>query len=265
LFPNPVRVLPWLWQRFRSLWRQRIPAPSLSTEKEVSEKKDLSSKSHLWAPGDLVERLLDDISDIWVGATVVAFRGHDTEGNELYDVAYCDNGSIEQDVEGQDLRPRNLQLDMLPEVWECVGGCFREKQDLAALESLARNAQVASRKNASSWWSTAYHHRFGRCSPRCCFDRVDGAEGSRMAETAIADCVAAAELGLTPPERLSWKVRYQDLQKLNEGDALCLDCPDSPTAPGDAAYSVSGKKVSFGSSLGNMFFDPRLGHMVREG
>eukprot|EP00440_Ansanella_granifera_P014998 gb/GFBE01016302.1/.p1 GENE.gb/GFBE01016302.1/~~gb/GFBE01016302.1/.p1 ORF type:complete len:324 (+),score=63.67 gb/GFBE01016302.1/:1-972(+) len=235
---------------------------------------DSACRIQRWSLGDPVERLLDDVSDIWAGATVVAVHAGDGDGPELYDVAYADNGSVEHEVEGQELRARKVRLDLPSEIWESVGACFFEKQDIASFEALSRNPAAAVREKASLWWSVAYHERFGRCGPRCAFERALVAEGSQAAVKAVADCVVASALGLTQMERMPWKARYQELEKLTK-DNLWGECPPSPSSPGDAAYSVSGKKVSHGNSdgrlrygdnaLSGVFFDPRLGHMVREG
>merc|ERR1712100_394151 len=72
-----------------------------------------------WAAGDPVERLLDDISDIWAGAVVLHVRG---EG--LFDISYADDGSVECGVEGSELRPRKVRLDMPAEMWQGVGSCL---------------------------------------------------------------------------------------------------------------------------------------------
>jgi len=61
------------------------------------------SQAQDWAVGNRVERILDDVSDIWAGATVVAI--HDPRQN-VYDIRYVDDGSVERRVEGHELRRR---------------------------------------------------------------------------------------------------------------------------------------------------------------
>ena len=120
------------------------------------------------------------------------------------------------------------------------------EEDLAAFESISRNPWIAAQKQASLWWCTAYHERFGRCGPRCPFERLVGAEGSLVWRQCVASCVAAAALGLTAIERLTWKVRYQEMEALNR-DAWKMDSPKCPTSPGSPVYSISGKKVTAGN------------------
>jgi len=224
-----------------------------------------------WAPGSLVERLLDDISDIWVGAVVVAAR----EGG-LYDVEYPDDGSRERDGDGHELRPRNFRMDLPAEVWAYVGLCLYEKADLCAFEALARMPLAASRREAAVLWCTAYHERFSRCGPRCAFVRGSGPEGAAAAVRAIRGCVAAAELGLTPVDRLPWKARYADQERFAAPGWLHGPGSEAAAAaaPGDAAYGVSGKRARYehldgrlrygSNALSGWYFDPRLGRMVRE-
>ncbi|CAE8613053.1 unnamed protein product [Polarella glacialis] len=231
------------------------------------------------APGDLVERLLDDVSDIWSGAIIVKASNRCLlqSSIELYDITYADNGSLERDVEVEELRPRKVACDMPSEVWTFVGGCLGEKQDLVAFEALSRNPGTAAREKAHLWWCSVYHRRFGRCGPRCSFSFVSGAEGCAAAAQAVAICVATAILGQTPLDRLSWKARYQDQEVLTKPDwNFGADSNGgTPTAaPGDAAYSCSGKKATWMTMDGRLrygsdaitgsFFDPRLGCMVRE-
>lgn len=228
-----------------------------------------------WVPGDQVERLLDDVSDIWVGAVVLR---QSSGRDELYDVQYVDNGSIEHDVELQELRPRKVRLDLPVEVWTAVGVCLHEKQDLSTFEALGRAAAAAMKQKAQVWWCTAYHERFGRCCGRCTFERGQPSSWKANGEI-VTSCLAAAAQGLTPMDRLPWKTRFAEqemrwkrLHRVHWQSKA--DEEESGAAPGDVAYGASGKKVNYqnldgrlryGNKAQNgMYFDPRLGHMVRD-
>uniref|UniRef100_A0A7S4QB95 Uncharacterized protein n=1 Tax=Alexandrium monilatum TaxID=311494 RepID=A0A7S4QB95_9DINO len=218
-----------------------------------------------WAPGSLVERLLDDVSDIWVGAVVLAAHQGD-----IYDVEYPDDGSVERAVEGHELRRRNYRMDLPSEVWVYVAHCFYEKLDICAFEALARMPQAAAQRESKLLWCTAYHERFSRCGPRCTFVRGSGAVASAKA---IAGCVEAADLGLTPVDRMPWKARFAEQERFNT-PSWREEAPADAVTPGDAAYGVSGKKVRHShldgrlrygaNALSGWYYDPRLGRMVRE-
>ncbi|CAE8710353.1 unnamed protein product [Polarella glacialis] len=274
-FPTAEAALEELLQRNPC---QDIVKEAAADEVQTSAKSDPDPLLR-WAPGDLVERLLDDVSDIWSGAIIVKASNRCLlqSSIELYDITYADNGSLERDVEVEELRPRKVACDMPSEVWTFVGGCLGEKQDLVAFEALSRNPGTAAREKAHLWWCSVYHRRFGRCGPRCSFSFVSGAEGCAAAAQAVAICVATAILGQTPLDRLSWKARYQDQEVLTKPDwNFGADSNGgTPTAaPGDAAYSCSGKKATWMTMDGRLrygsdaitgsFFDPRLGCMVRE-
>mmetsp|Transcript_13088 Transcript_13088/g.24088 ORF Transcript_13088/g.24088 Transcript_13088/m.24088 type:complete len:299 (-) Transcript_13088:134-1030(-) len=210
-----------------------------------------------WKLGAAVERLLDDISNIWLGAEVIAVHDGDS-----YDICFVDDGSKEYDVEGCELRARKVRLEMPIEVWESVGSCLHDKQDLCTFQALARTPATASDRQACAWWCTSYHHRFGRCGPRCGFERIAGAEGAVMASRAVAACADAAAQGVSPADKVPWKARYVAQERLS--DPRLLPEYTATLEPGDVFYGVSGKKVSYNSPLKGMFFDPRLGRMVRE-
>jgi len=224
-----------------------------------------SSVRPRWARGSTVERLLDDMSNIWVGAIVLC-----ANGGELYDVEYEADGSIEYGVEGCELRARSFRLDLPTEIWCRVGCYFYEKQDLCSLEVLARASCLASQQEAQGWWCTAYHQRFGRCGPRCAFKRVNGAAGAMAATKAVASCVVTAALGLTPIERQPWKSRFVQQERCSSS---WYDDTRGPTQD-SGAYGLSGHRISYGhmdgrllygqNALGGMYFDPRLGRMIRE-
>jgi len=213
-----------------------------------------------WQPGSPVERLLDEMSDIWMGAVVCSVRSGD-----LYDIEYVDDGSRECEVEGCELRPRRTRLDLPSEVWERVGSCLHDKRDLCTFEALARMPCEAARQESQLWWCTSYHERFGRCSPRCCFERIVGAHGRIGAAKEVATCRSRAAEGLTNADKVPWKTRYIEQERLSDPDLKLLESyANSAATPGDTAYTVSGKKVTYGNSLSGMYFDPRLGRMVRE-
>jgi len=226
-----------------------------------------SSVRPQWTGGSTVERLLDDVSNIWVGAIVVC--GYE---GELYDVEYEADGSTEYGVEGCELRARSFRLDLPSEVWACVGCYFSEKHDLCSFEAVARAPFLASQQEAQGWWCTAYHQRFGRCGPRCAFKRVIGAAGAMDAMRAVASCAFTAALGQTPAERLPWKARFVQQERCSSN--WYDDTRLSTAAPGDGAFRLSGHRISYShldgrlqygeTALSGMYFDPRLGHMIRE-
>lgn len=206
----------------------------------------------------LVERLLDDISDIWVGASIV-----EDDGDGLYTICYEDNGSLESEVCDQELRPRQMRLDFPAEVWSAIGHCTYGKVDLCSFEVLVKGAHDASKINSSIWWCVAYHDRFGRCGPRCEFERLPGRLGAELLSKVARSCTELAAKGLTAIDRKSWKQRYVDHELWIETKGVF---DNSPGSPGNAAYAISGRKVDYsGGPTAGMFFDPRLGKMVREG
>lgn len=215
-----------------------------------------------WTPGDWVERLLDDISDIWTGAVVIAAHGGD-----IYDVEYADDNSVERGVEGSELRARKTRLDLPAEVWECVGGCLLGKADLCTFETVARAACAATKREGQRWWCVTYHDRFGRCGPRCLFRRSDGKTNMKVSRETVAECFDTASLGQTVVDRTPWKERYKEQERLH---AASLEYDRVESGPGDAAYSVSGKRVGDARSryaddtTVGWYFDPRLGRMVKE-
>mmetsp|Transcript_67458 Transcript_67458/g.208701 ORF Transcript_67458/g.208701 Transcript_67458/m.208701 type:complete len:249 (+) Transcript_67458:87-833(+) len=214
-----------------------------------------------WAPGALVERLLDDISDIWAGATVLAAR----EG-DLYDVQYADDQAVERGVEACELRARTVELNLPADVWVRAGGCLGDKFDLCALDSLARSPHAAAQRAAQAWWCVAFHQRFGRCNWQC--------EFAPMATAAYASAAAQQEatikcLRFTGSSAL-WKERYMARERHNtQGPA------EETVAVKNCAYATSGKAVNYSNmdgrlrygrnNLADMYYDPRLGCMVADG
>merc|ERR1712039_496389 len=79
----------------------------------------------------------------------------------------------------------------------------------------------------------------------------------------VSDCMKAAALGLTPVDNLPWKLRYMEQHLYNKPSLALEEGSGSPTSPGDAAYGVSGRKAKGQDLLKDMFYDPRLGRMVR--
>lgn len=142
-----------------------------------------AGQPHAWREGDLVERLLDDVSDIWAGATIL---GSTPDG--LYTLAYADNGSIEHEVEGCELRERKMRMDLPIEAWVFVGACLVEKEDLCTFEAVARGTREAHRQHGQDWWCVSYHAHLGSCGPLCRFVRVRGASSLRLAAAAARVC-----------------------------------------------------------------------------
>merc|ERR1712217_60508 len=121
--------------------------------------------------------------------------------------------------------------------------------------------RIASRREATRWWCFAYHARFGRCCPRCQFERVVGGKGWLDATKTVQKCAITAAAGMTPIDRMPWKTRYADQERLTEPNWSCHNQKDN--SPGDVAYSVSGKKLNLQRMRG-WYFDPRLGCRVKE-
>eukprot|EP00929_Paragymnodinium_shiwhaense_P103495 TRINITY_DN6703_c0_g1_i2.p1 TRINITY_DN6703_c0_g1~~TRINITY_DN6703_c0_g1_i2.p1 ORF type:complete len:155 (-),score=16.24 TRINITY_DN6703_c0_g1_i2:573-1037(-) len=134
----------------------------------------------MWAVGDQVERLLDDMTDIWMGAVIVAAHEQGRSGSVEYDIRYADDGALEKNVESSELRRRTAPLDLPAEVWELTGACLLDKMDLCNFEAISRAPSVATTRHGSLWWCTAFHARFGRCGARCPHVRVEGAIGVHL-------------------------------------------------------------------------------------
>jgi len=216
-----------------------------------------SGRGH-WCVGACVERLLDDVSDIWAGATVV---GIDAGG--LYSVAYADDGSVEHQVDGYELRPRKSRLEFPVEVWERIGSCMDGKLELTSFEVIVRRAREAAQEEAKVWWCSAYHDRFGICGPRCKFKRLAGRMGLVLLGETSRQCSKAAAQGLTSVDRKPWKERYSEQERFD----IASKNPQKNIkgTPGDSAYALCGRKVNLKNPTEGMFYDPRLGKMVREG
>uniref|UniRef100_A0A6T0Y0U4 Uncharacterized protein n=1 Tax=Alexandrium monilatum TaxID=311494 RepID=A0A6T0Y0U4_9DINO len=180
-----------------------------------------------WAPGSLVERLLDDVSDIWAGATVLAAR----EG-DLYDVQYADDQAVEHDVEGCELRKRTVELNMPADVWVRTGSCLSDKLDLCAVDCLARSPHTAAQRAQQAWWCVAFHQRFGRCSFQCEFSPMATAAYASAAaqQKATAKCLTS-----TGASRL-WKERYMARERNNAPCSV-----EETDSVNNYAYATSGK------------------------
>uniref|UniRef100_A0A6T0XTJ1 Uncharacterized protein n=1 Tax=Alexandrium monilatum TaxID=311494 RepID=A0A6T0XTJ1_9DINO len=214
-----------------------------------------------WAPGSLVERLLDDVSDIWAGATVLAAR----EG-DLYDVQYADDQAVEHDVEGCELRKRTVELNMPADVWVRTGSCLSDKLDLCAVDCLARSPHTAAQRAQQAWWCVAFHQRFGRCSFQCEFSPMATAAYASAAaqQKATAKCLTS-----TGASRL-WKERYMARERNNAPCSV-----EETDSVNNYAYATSGKAVSYSdmdgrlrygrNNVADMYFDPRLGCLVADG
>mmetsp|Transcript_34137 Transcript_34137/g.98286 ORF Transcript_34137/g.98286 Transcript_34137/m.98286 type:complete len:227 (+) Transcript_34137:104-784(+) len=215
----------------------------------------------LWPPGAMVERLLDDISDIWAGATVLAAY----EGG-LYDVQYADDQTVELGVEASELRRRTVEMDLPTEVWVRAGCCLSDKLDLCALDCLVRSAHVAAQHAEQAWWCVAFHERFGRCGCQCKFAPIAVAAYASAAaqQEATARCLRATGASQ------SWKERYCARERQNAPCAL-----EEVESAKNCAFATSGKAVSYHNmdgrlrygrnNVGDLFFDPRLGCMVADG
>jgi hypothetical protein len=215
--------------------------------------------STLWSPGDPVERLLDDISDIWAGAVVVLVH----KQSHHYDISYADDGTIECGVEESELRPRQVRLDMPAEVWESVGNCLYDCRDLCTFEQIALASRSAMRRNSELWWCAAFHQRFGRCCGRCQFEKISGPEGARCGAASVRQCFTRSTFGQTSVDKIPWKARYIDYERLNDPARGLAETLEKHT-PGDIAYGITGKKINYDNPLKGWFFDPRLGRMVHE-
>lgn len=209
---------------------------------------------HRWLLGADVERLMDDMSDIWLGARVVGL----SDGG-LYSVEYADDGTIEHEVEGSELRPRKRRWDVPVEVWVCLGSCMSGKEELASFEAIGRLPRAASVSESQMWWCASYHDRFGRCGPRCGF--VVGAAGRASLNDVVRRCAQAAAEGWTTADRKPWKERYLEQERL---DSSRRSPEQRRGSLGDSAYAFNGKKVDYSNPMQGWFFDPRLGKMVKE-
>eukprot|EP00927_Polykrikos_kofoidii_P084798 TRINITY_DN9037_c1_g3_i1.p1 TRINITY_DN9037_c1_g3~~TRINITY_DN9037_c1_g3_i1.p1 ORF type:complete len:240 (+),score=16.79 TRINITY_DN9037_c1_g3_i1:39-758(+) len=175
-----------------------------------------------WAPGDLVDRLLDDVSDIWVGAVVrCAYPG------ELYDIVYTDGSDVESGVEGCELRERPEQFSVPGHVWVLLGDFALDPQTLCAIESLARWHRNTAAVASSSWWCSAFHHRLGRCGDGC--PLAQGASASSAA--ILCNQLPISESPIAPPSK-SWKERYS----LKSGRRKVDTALGAPTRETDEVY-----------------------------
>lgn len=160
----------------------------------------------VWAAGCEVERILDDVSNIWIGAVVEAARENDS-----YCIRYTDNGSLEDGVESWELRARTPCIDIPAEAWACIGACLSESSTLCALEAVATLPFQVSRRETQSWWCTAYHLLFGKCGCTCTYERNSGLGGTERARLAIADCLALRSVEVSGlMMRRPWKERFAE-------------------------------------------------------
>jgi len=211
-----------------------------------------------WRPGELVERLLDDISDIWAGASVVAVTPTG------YSVQYDDDGKLEHDVDGEELRPRQACLDLPVDVWISIGTCMDTAEDLCSFEAITQASCQALRRHSQTWWCCAYHYRFGRCGPRCAFEKVVSVEARRLMSVAINQCFLTAAEGLTTMDRKPWKERFVEQEKLFRSQQRVAPSLGPSDAAAYGAYTLSGKRIGLRSPQVGLFYDGRLGRMVRE-
>mmetsp|Transcript_61564 Transcript_61564/g.178554 ORF Transcript_61564/g.178554 Transcript_61564/m.178554 type:complete len:278 (-) Transcript_61564:61-894(-) len=168
-----------------------------------------------WQVGELVERLLDDVSDIWAAAVVCNIY----EGG-LYDIRYTDDGRLEEGVDAAELRARRERRALPDEVWDRAGAyAAGSPGTVCAIEGLARGPRHAARLRGGFTWCLAYHDAFGRCGDACVFERLTGSLGAATAQRAAATCAAMweAESGQSPgspsaggKRRTTWKDRFVD-------------------------------------------------------
>lgn len=214
-----------------------------------------------WKPGALVERLLDDVSDIWAGATVIASH----EG-DLYDVKYADDQAIEHNVEASELRRRTVELNLPIDIWVRTGCCLSDKLDLCAVDRLARSPHAAAQHAEQAWWCVAFHQRFGRCGWQCEFAPMAAAAYTSAVDQQKATAKCFNSTGVSQ----AWKERYMARERSNAP----LNIEESEPVK-NHAYATSGKALNYSSmdgrlrygrnNLGDMFYDPRLGCMVMDG
>eukprot|EP00747_Dinoflagellata_sp_TGD_P083288 gnl/TRDRNA2_/TRDRNA2_162045_c0_seq5.p1 gnl/TRDRNA2_/TRDRNA2_162045_c0~~gnl/TRDRNA2_/TRDRNA2_162045_c0_seq5.p1 ORF type:complete len:194 (+),score=22.24 gnl/TRDRNA2_/TRDRNA2_162045_c0_seq5:43-624(+) len=172
-----------------------------------------ATQASRWQAGDPVERLLDDVSDIWVGAVVLAVRGP-----ELYDIQFADDGSLERNVEGSELRVRSLRLELPEEVWARAGAYLCSPYELCTFECIGRGPRAVARRDAQAWWCAAFHNRFGRCSTDCEFVRLHDAAAA--ARAAVARCSAASLPDRSSLVPVPWKERYASRHRSEAANVL---------------------------------------------
>lgn len=201
----------------------------------------------IFARGDIVERLLDDVSDIWSGGVILA-----AHPGGLYDVKYVDDHTVERSIEAMELRVRSQELNLPAEVWEQTGCYLHDQEELCAFECLSRAARVAAQRSADGWWRTAYHTKFGQCGGACQF------EGTRR-----GTCVGPAS------EPRSWKERFRAREHrsvLWEVEEATWDNRAFSTTGQALQYSQIDGRLRYGQNSSNdQHFDPRLGCMVSDG
>lgn len=201
----------------------------------------------IFARGDVVERLLDDVSDIWSGAVVLAVHP-----GGLYDVKYVDDHTVERSIEAVELRTRSQELNLPAEVWQQTGCYLNYREELCAFECLSRAAHVASQRAADGWWCAAYHTKFGQCGGACQF------EGNRR-----GTCVGPAS------EPRSWKERFRAREhrgNLWEVEQAAWENRAFSTTGQALQYSQVDGRLRYGQNSSNdQYFDPRLGCMVSDG
>lgn len=166
--------------------------------------------SKLWVPaiGEVVERCLDDVAEIWMRAQVVSVSQcspSDAIPADTYDVEYCDDGALEKGVPLDELRSfrrpagANLafQLHFSSESWNPDGthgalAVFLQAIDLARMEtafpSLARSGCTRDER----LWERCGLADFGaRCWERASREEIgDGRTGSHQLYRRLAtqDC-----------------------------------------------------------------------------
>lgn len=219
-----------------------------------------------WQPGDLVDRLVDDMGDIWTGAIIRA-----TYPGDLYDIEYEDTDAVEQGVEGAELRRRQPAFLLDAEFWARTCEYICDGRTLSAVEQVERSARSAVVFEASTLWSVCYHCMLGKCGTRCALQSsVSSFEPAQVSRVA-AECVRVAADPLQSPlsrQRRPWKERYaeryMDLQsELVREEHMMLSC--EPFSLGGSPQSMLDGRLRFGAdALRGSAFDPMLGRMVAE-
>lgn len=220
-----------------------------------------------WPVNAQVERLLDDVSDIWIGAIItVAYPG------DVYDITYIDDGTLETDVDGCELRGRSLSLP--GDIWSRTCSFLSDPMVLCFVEESSTEARRTLVEYAEELWCVAYHCRFGRCGPLCPLPNKphnNPADVGLAAQVAV-DCAAkVADPWRAERQKRPWKVKFAERHQDDKKRALELECPAlaAQLVAGDDDGSPTGAfiddRMRFGrNALRGMYFDQVLGQMVRE-
>eukprot|EP00929_Paragymnodinium_shiwhaense_P103970 TRINITY_DN67884_c0_g1_i1.p1 TRINITY_DN67884_c0_g1~~TRINITY_DN67884_c0_g1_i1.p1 ORF type:complete len:370 (-),score=56.29 TRINITY_DN67884_c0_g1_i1:105-1166(-) len=248
---------------------QSVQRPGLEDVAEAQAPSGPSLPLPRWHVGALVERVIDDVSDIWTGAVVTAVDG------DCYDIQYADTSATERGVEEDELRDRSPQMLFTAEMWSLTVACVRDAQTLCALECVETGARGASVRAARDVWSVAYHCKFGSCGTRCTLHHADedGVDVD-LAKQAAPECARVAEdpdLSPLSSQRLPWKEKYakRHLDGLfaKRRDELLLAgyMDDTETSLSPAGSPQLDGRLLFGrNALKGQVYDGMLGRMIAE-